>query len=66
MAILDLSDANNAVWDALALACVGCHVRNVMVRLAEHTGIGMMTRKDVRRKVRGGGGAIEAADWDDA
>jgi hypothetical protein len=66
MAILDLSDANNAVWDALALACVGCHVRNVMVRLAEHTGIGMMTRKDMGRKVSSGGGAIEAADWDDA
>jgi hypothetical protein len=42
MAILDLSDANNAVWDALALACVGCHVRNVMVRLAEETGIGLV------------------------
>lgn len=40
MAIFDLSDVNNAVWDALALACVGCHVRNVMARIAQETGIG--------------------------
>jgi hypothetical protein len=42
MAILDLSDANNAVWDALALACVGCHARNVMVRMARLTGVGLL------------------------
>jgi hypothetical protein len=42
MAILDLSDANNAVWDALALACVGCHARNVMVRMTRLTGVGLL------------------------
>lgn len=39
-AFFDMKDAAYDVWNALAIAIIVCHVRNVQVRIAEETGIG--------------------------
>ena len=40
--LMDNSNVNYDFWNALAIAIVLCHVRNVRVRIAEETGIGLM------------------------
>ncbi|OQO05661.1 hypothetical protein B0A48_09753 [Cryoendolithus antarcticus] len=41
MAFFDLTQVDYDVWNALALAIVVCHVRSVLVRIAEETGLGL-------------------------
>ncbi|KAF2162733.1 hypothetical protein M409DRAFT_26970 [Zasmidium cellare ATCC 36951] len=41
MAYFDFKDKNYDVWNCLALAIIVCHVRNVQVRIAEETGLGL-------------------------
>lgn len=41
MAYFDFKDKNLDVWNCLALAIVVCHVRNVQMRIAEETGLGL-------------------------
>lgn len=41
MAFFDLKDKDYDVWNALALASVVCHARNVQMRVAEETGLGV-------------------------
>ncbi|KAK0258611.1 hypothetical protein LTR35_018148 [Friedmanniomyces endolithicus] len=41
VAFFDLRDKDYDVWNSLAMAIVGCHVRDVRVRVAEETGVGM-------------------------
>lgn len=50
VAFFDMSDANYDVWNSLALAILVCHVRDVMLTVAEDTGLG------VRVGGSGGGG----------
>ena len=40
VAFFDMKDRDYDVWNALALACVVCHLRNVRVRIREVTGVG--------------------------
>lgn len=40
-AFFDMADPVYDVWNALALAIVVCHVRNVQLKMAEDTGIGL-------------------------
>lgn len=39
--LMDNNNVNYDFWNALAIALVVCHVRNVRVRIAEDTGIGL-------------------------
>lgn len=39
--LMDNNNVNYDFWNALAIALVVCHVRNVRVRIAEETGIGL-------------------------
>ena len=39
--LMDNKNVNYDFWNALAIALVVCHVRNVRVRIAEETGIGL-------------------------
>lgn len=41
MAYFDLKDKNHDVWNSLALAIIVCHVRNVHLRIADETGLGL-------------------------
>jgi len=41
VAFFDMKDKDHDVWNALALAIVVCHARNVQVRIAEETGVGV-------------------------
>lgn len=41
MMYFDLKDKNYDVWNSLALAILVCHVRNVQMRIAEETGLGL-------------------------
>ena len=41
VAFFDMKDKDYDVWNALALAIAVCHVRNVQMRIAEDTGIGL-------------------------
>ncbi|KAK6402527.1 hypothetical protein LTR95_019061, partial [Oleoguttula sp. CCFEE 5521] len=41
MAFFDLTQVDYDVWNALALAIVVCHVRSVLVTIAEETGLGL-------------------------
>lgn len=40
-AFFDMKDSAYDVWNALAIAIIVCHVRNVQARLAEQTGVGV-------------------------
>jgi len=41
IAFFDMKDSNYDVWNSLALAITVCHARNVQMRIAEDTGLGM-------------------------
>jgi hypothetical protein len=41
IAFFDMTNSNYDVWNALALAIMVCHARNVQVRIAEDTGLGV-------------------------
>ena len=41
VAFFDMKDKDYDVWNAFALAIVVCHVRNVQMRIAEETGLGL-------------------------
>jgi hypothetical protein len=41
VAFFDMTNSNYDVWNALALAIMVCHARNVQVRIAEDTGLGV-------------------------
>ncbi|KAK4494854.1 hypothetical protein PRZ48_014210 [Zasmidium cellare] len=41
MAYFDFKEKNYDVWNCLALAIIVCHVRNVQLRIAEETGLGL-------------------------
>ena len=43
VAFFDMKHKDYDVWNALALAIAVCHVRNVQLRIAEDTGIGLKT-----------------------
>lgn len=43
VAMFEMKDKDYDVWNALALAIVVCHLRNVQVRIAEETGLGIMS-----------------------
>ena len=51
VAFLDMTDSNYDVWNALALAIMVCHARNVQVRIAEDTGLGVQVPGRKRRAV---------------
>lgn len=50
IAFFDMNDSNYDVWNSLALSILMCHVRDVQVRIAEETGLGL---KVAGRKSRG-------------
>lgn len=41
IAFFDMKDSNYDVWNSLALAITVCHARNVQMRIAEDTGLGV-------------------------
>lgn len=41
VAFFDMKDRDYDVWNALAVAIIVCHVRNVQLRVAEDTGLGV-------------------------
>jgi hypothetical protein len=51
IAFFDMTDSNYDVWNALALAIMVCHARNVQVRIAEDTGLGVQVPGRKRRAV---------------
>ena len=52
VAFFDMKDKDYDVWNALALAIIVCHCRNVQVRIAEETGLGMRHPGDEEEKVK--------------
>jgi len=57
VAMFEMKDKNYDVWNALALATVVCHTRNVQLRIAEETGLGSSKT--------GSGGWRRAAETDE-
>lgn len=51
VAFFDMTNSNYDVWNALALAIMVCHARNVQVRIAEDTGLGVQVPGGKRRAV---------------
>lgn len=51
IAFFDMRSINYDVWNALALAIMVCHARNVQVRIAEDTGLGAKVPGRKRRGV---------------
>ena len=51
IAFFDMTDSNYDVWNALALAIMVCHARNLQVRIAEDTGLGVQVPGRKRRAV---------------
>jgi len=51
IAFFDMTNSNYDVWNALALSIMVCHARNVQVRIAEDTGLGMKVPGRKRRAV---------------
>jgi len=51
IAFFDMTNSNYDVWNALALAIMICHARNVQVRIAEDTGLGVKVPGRNRRAV---------------
>jgi hypothetical protein len=49
IAFFDMKDSNYDVWNSLALAIVVCHARNVQMRIAEDTGLGVKVPGGKRR-----------------
>jgi hypothetical protein len=49
IAFFDMTDNNYDVWNALALSIMICHARNVQVRIAEDTGLGVKVPGRKRR-----------------
>jgi hypothetical protein len=49
IAFFDMKDCNYDVWNSLALAITVCHARNVQMRIAEDTGLGVKVRGGKRR-----------------
>lgn len=58
-AFFDMADPAYDVWNALAVAVVVCHVRNVMVRVGEERGLGLSV---VERMASGKRGMSEDPD----
>lgn len=46
VAMFEMKDKDYDIWNALALAIVVCHVRNVQMRIAEETGLGLKSTRD--------------------
>jgi hypothetical protein len=51
VARFDMKDGDCDVWSALGLAITVCHARNVQMRIAEDTGLGVKVRGGKRRGV---------------
>ncbi|KAM0717243.1 hypothetical protein Q7P37_007095 [Cladosporium fusiforme] len=51
IAFFDMSDSNYDVWNALAVAILVCHARDVQVTVADDTGLGMKVANDGREAV---------------
>lgn len=51
IAFFDMTNSNYDVWNALALSIMICHARNVQVRIAEDTGLGVVVPGKKRRAV---------------
>jgi hypothetical protein len=49
IAFFDMTDSNYDVWNSLALSITVCHARNVQVRIAEDTGLGVKVPGRKRR-----------------
>jgi hypothetical protein len=49
IAFFDMTDNNYDVWNALALSIMICHARNVQVRIADDTGLGVKVPGRKRR-----------------
>lgn len=49
IAFFDMKESNYDVWNSLALAITVCHARNVQMRIAEDTGLGVKVRGGKRR-----------------
>jgi hypothetical protein len=49
IAFFDMKDSNYDVWNSLALAITLCHARNVQMRIAEDTELGVKVRGGKRR-----------------
>ena len=50
IAFFDMKDSNYDVWNSLALAITVCHARNVQMRIAEDTGLGVKLRSGKRSR----------------